>query len=208
MKKIILLPLIFLMFSGVYAQTGSSGLVVTADSIFHFLNIEKNTFVYIDSNEHFQAEKIPESKFTLLSGYRFQSRIPKHLLSKFIYLKFSLKNNLSTNQQFLFYPGIYFSKITLYEKTNDGKYIMKDQTGSKTGFVNLSVPAGSIQTFLIQCKPSKFEYLRLKAIIIEPGYIQNFMLELSDTFRDKKIASYILCGILLMMIMFTLVNFF
>ena len=208
MKKIILLPVLFLLFMVSFAQDHSRGLVVTADSIFHFLNIEKNTFVYIDSNEHFLAEKIPDSKFSLLSGYRFQNRIPKRLLSKSIYLKFSLKNNSSYNQQFLFYPGMYFKKITLYEKTNEGKYIIKDQTGSKTGFVNLSVPAGSIQTFLIQCKPSKFEYLRLKAIVIEPGYIQNFMLELSDTFRDKKIASYILCGILLMMIMFTLVNFF
>lgn len=48
----------------------------------------------------------------------------------------------------------------------------------------------------------------MNAVLIKPDYLENYKLVLNNHFHDLKIASYIMCGILFMMMLFTLENYF
>ena len=197
-----------LLITGAFGQAGSDSLTVKIDSIGNSLNIEKNTLVFLDSVDHFQPDKIPDSRFIPLSDYPARKDIPERLFDKKIYLQFTIQNILANKQVYYFFPGMYYDHMTLYKKSSRGVLEKMDPGDKRPGFVYVELPAGQTNTFLLELDFSKTEYERVKAVLVNPEFLQNFIMELSNSYRDKRIASYILCGVLLMMILFTLVNYF
>ncbi|CAN5823573.1 hypothetical protein BH11BAC4_BH11BAC4_06060 [soil metagenome] len=207
MKRIIFTLLICLLLTSAFSQRGADSLVVKIDSLGSSLNIEKNTFIYIDSAGLYPAGDIPLTAFTPLQDFADRKDVPKRHFNKPLYLQFSLQNVSGTPQEFYFYPGMFYDNIMLYQRTAKGLEKIAGANSNK-GVVYLKVPAGKPHTFLLKLTFSQTEYERIKAVIVNPDFLQNFIMELSNSHRDKRIASYILCGVLLMMILFTLVNYF
>ena len=207
MKKIISLPLIFTLLTGAFAQVTPDSLVVKLDSINNSLNIVKNTLIFIDSVDHLPVEKIPASKFILLSDLEFKKNIPARLLTSPVYLQFTLENISPKTHQYYFFPGMYYDKISLYKKTAFDPLVKIDLPETRAGFVHLTVPAGQLATYLVELKFSKLDYNRVTATLVNPDFVPNFILGLSKSYTQT-IASYLLCGVLLMIILFAIVNFF
>ena len=208
MKKFFFVPLISLLSAGAFAQTTPDSLVVKTDSVNSVSNIEKSVFLYIDSTGNSTAENVPFLKFSPLSGFRYKNKIPRGLITRPAYLQFSLQNNTADSRSFYFFPGMLYDDLVLYEKGAGGNLVKVENTKSKTGFVHLTLSANTTTTYLLQLRFSKTTFNRLSAELIEPDHLGKYIMELSNSYRDSRIASYILCGILLMMILFALVNYF
>jgi len=73
-------------------QDSIDRLVVRKIQIDRSLSIEKNTFIFIDSLEELPLEKITGEQFIPLESVSFRKNIPRHLLLKNFYLRFSLEN--------------------------------------------------------------------------------------------------------------------
>ncbi len=164
--------------------------------------------IFIDSNGVFPVENISSSNFSPFNQYWNKKRIPRRLISKPAYLQFTLINNTDTDERVYFYPGMLYDGLDLFKITTDGKPGKVSNTKSKTGFVLLSIPSSQTVTYLLKLTFSKTDYNRISAVLIKPEYLENYKMELTDTYRDNRISSYILCGVLLMMILFALVNYF
>ena len=208
MKKIFFVPLTCFLFAGAFAQTMPDSLVVRIDSVNNVSVIEKNTLIYIDSITHTSVSNIPFSKFVPLPGFSYKNKIPRHLITSPVFLEFTLQNRMGTTADFYFYPGMPYNEIDLYEKDTGGGLKKVENSNSSTGFAYLTIPPYHTVNYLLQLEFSKTDFNKVNAVIIKPEYLETYKLELSNTLRDSRIASYILCGILLMMILFTLVNYF
>lgn len=201
------MPLLFLLFTGAWGQKVPDSLIVKIDSLNNSLDIEHQAFLFIDSAEHFEVNNIPDSKFVSLSGYTHKQDIPNNLLPFPLYLKFTLKNISNAQQIYSFFPGMYYKSISIYKQSeHELKALNTDETAS--GFVDILLKAGEQTTFIVKLKFAKTEYNKINAVIIKRDFLPNYILQLSYAYRDKRIASYVLCGALLMMIIFTLVNYF
>ena len=208
LKKIISLLVILILFTGAFAQTNPDSLVVKIDSLSNSLNIEKNMLIFIDSSGHLPLEKIASSKFTLLTGFEQRNKIPGRLLVKPFYLQFTLQNASAALNGYYLYPGIHYDHISLYKKNAGGGFEKVEQPKTGTGFVYLATAAGQTITYLLKLEFTKTENGRLTAVIMTPEHMPDFILELTTPYGDKRIASYMLCGILFIITLFTLVNFF
>ena len=208
MKKIIFLSFVLLLVTGAFAQTAPDSLAIKIDSVASSLNIEKNTLVFIDSVDHFQPDNIPAEKFTPLLNYKDRRDIPPRLLSKPAYLLLTIENISSKKQPYYFFPGMYYDDMALYKKNGAGHFEKIETPETPAGFMYLLAEPRQPNTYLIKLDFSKTEVERMTAVLVNPDFMANFILELSNAYRDKRIASYILCGVLLMMILFTLVNYF
>ncbi len=208
LKKLIFLPFLLILLTSAFAQVNNDSLVVKLDSLANSLNIEKNTLVYIDSIDNLQPGNIPDSKFILLSDLKYKKYIPARLLPFPVYLQFTVQNNAASTAEYCFYPGMYYNNIALYKKSADGNLEQLGRSKTHAGFVYISLEPGQRSSYLLKLNLAKTVYDRITAVIMKQEYQQSFVMELSNSYRDKRIASYILCGVLLMFILFTLVNYF
>ena len=208
MKRFFFVPLISFLFTGAFAQILPDSLVVRTDSVNNVSVIEKSTLIYVDSITHVIAGNIPFSKFVPLLSFGYRTKIPRQLINKPAFLEFALQNKSGITDNFYFYPGMPYNDLLLYEKDTEGRLWKVKNAKGASGFVYLTIPPYHTVTYVLQLEFSKTEFNKINAVIIRPGYLENFKFELGNTFRDSRIASYILCGVLLMMILFTLVNYF
>ena len=208
MKKIFFVPLIAFLFTGAFGQAVPDSLVVKTDSLNNVSNIERSTFIFVDSVNNLPVENIGASSFVPLLSFKYRNRLPRRLIPKPVYLQFSLQNKTASVSQHCFFPGMLYADLILYEKDAGGKITKVENARGKTGFVYLNVPAYRTVTYLVKLEVSKTDFNWIKAALINPDYLEKYKLELTNSYRDSRIASYILCGVLLMMILFALVNYF
>ena len=207
LKKYFLLALFILMGNLCFSQNAAEELVARFDTINHTLDIEKQAFVYIDSLGISTLDKIEEQQFVPLQSVPFRKNIPRRLVLKPSYLRFTLQNTGNFDRQFYFYPGMHYSQLTLYKNMPPGKPEEIKQLHHKTGFVYIQLPARSTVSYVLRMSFARADYNRISAKLIEPPYLETFKLQLSNTRYDSKSAGFILSGVLLMMILFTLVNY-
>jgi len=208
LKKIFFVPLLTFLFAGAFAQTVPDSMLVKIDSVRDASVIEKSTLLYIDSVDHVTVENLPFSKFVPLQSFSRRSRVPQQLITKNAYLEFSLQNKTGSAAAFYFFPGMPYKNIILYEKGPEGKLKKSAIQKGRTGFAYVTLNPYQAATFVLQLRFSKTEFNKINAVLIKPDYLETYILQLTNIFRDSRIASYILCGVLLMMILFTLVNYF
>ena len=188
-------------------QDSIDRLVVRKIQIDRSLSIEKNTFIFIDSLEELPLEKITGEQFIPLESVSFRKNIPRHLLLKNFYLRFSLENISPDEMQLYFYPGMHYDKLTLFKKRIDGRLEPVYNTGNKSGFLLISVLPGQRNDYVLKMKFSRTDNNNITPKLVAPEYFETFKLQLSNTIYDKNTAGFILSGIMLMMILFSLVNF-
>ncbi len=191
----------------VFGQSFPDSLVVRLDTIDHSFDLEKHTLVFIDSVLNVPVKNIFSQQFVPLETLSFKKGIPPHLVLKPVYLQFVLENISPGPIPFYFYPGMHYRETSLYLKSMNGG-LEKIPLKHRSGFIFLTLPAGKKITYLLKLEFSRTEYNRIASRIINPQYLSSFKLELANTIHDKTTVGFIFSGILLIMILFTLVNYF
>ncbi|MEP7165318.1 MAG: 7TM diverse intracellular signaling domain-containing protein [Ferruginibacter sp.] len=208
MKQFFFVPLITFMSAMAFAQNVPDSLIIKIDSVNTVSDVQESTFFYVDSSGKQPIEEIQFAKFIPLTDFKNKDKIPRQLISKPAYLQFTLQNKSATARQFCFFPGMLFDDLVLYEKDPAGKLHKMEDANSSSGFVYLTIPPYAVDSYLVRLDFSKTEYIWLDAQLIEPAYLERYKLELTGSYRDNKIVNYVLCGVLIMMILFALVNYF
>ena len=175
LKNLIFIPLFFLLFNAVMAQSPAP---INSDSTYSFIEIDNNTLLFIDTGGHKAMPSVAGATFTPLTHFTKRNKIPSKLIAGTFYVRFSLHNASPIKKYFYYYPGKLYKKFTLFKSTNAGSF-NEEKTGSITdGFVPLQVEAGKTHTYILQLKFFKTGFNEIKSTLIPREQFKFFKNEL------------------------------
>jgi signal transduction histidine kinase len=150
----------------------------------------------------------------LLPSYPFKDSIPGKLLPSFVdkvvYLKFIVANSADTSIPVFFHPGYYFSEIRLFSYDSTAKKIKEiadtGRQGITDGYREILVKAGETKPVYV-----KLKFLKTSVSIVPrlatKYYIPSLVNNLKYGEREIHIFTYVFCGVLLMMIFYSMAVF-
>lgn len=163
---------------------------------------------YINKNED------PATSYSSLEfnhGLQHKGTIPTDFVTKKALLRFNVCNTADTAVSVYFFPGFYYQNIRLYKI--DGSVIKKIPAilpgiSDSIGYRLLSLPAHDSTTILAELTFIKTYIITIRPRLVHPQYLQSFIAELRSTHGQDNLVTYVFCGLLLMMILFSITNFF
>lgn len=177
------------------------------------VKLQKSLTKYISST--YIGKKVnPETNFTTLSltpGLQHKGFVPTSFVTKKLLLKFNLTNSADSTTTAYFFPGFYYKDIVLYRLEKEGVKkipVLLPQHDDNIGFRGIRLPAHDSATFIAQLTFVKTYINTIRPRIVNEGFLPSFVSELKNNHSLIDLITYILCGLLLMMILFSLANFF
>lgn len=185
-------------------------MAVEVSTIVNSESIQERTLLFFDSvvdRPFTPLEQVPSQKFVALHNFARKNSIPGHLVIYPIYVAFKLKNSSSGTIQLFYFPGSLYSKLDLYSKSEDGHLQPIDFPGKNSGYISLKIPPGQSTTYVVRLEFCKTIFNTISSDLITRSFLPFFNMEVNKTLNDKKTVGFILSGVLVMMILFTLVNY-
>lgn len=131
-------------------------------------------------------------------------------VSKKIVTRFSLINDGDETDSVYFFPGFFFRNVILYKIEQNkaiGLPVIAPQVRDSISFRLISVLPHDTITILAECYPSRTYTSGFRPRLISPGNLEIFFIKAQTAKEDVTVFTYIFCGLLLMMIVFSLAYF-
>ncbi len=126
-------------------------------------------------------------------------------------VRFTLVNTADTSLSVYFFPGFYFRDILLYRELA-GQLQPLPATmppiREKAGYRLLRVNPGDSVRVVAELHFIKTYINKIRPRLIHPGYLGAFIFGIHNINSESDIVTYIFCGLLLMMILFSLASYF
>jgi signal transduction histidine kinase len=155
---------------------------------------------------------LPNLKITDSIPSLWRNRFPPEVIEKELILKFYLSNSSDSVQSLYLFPGAYYKRIRLFKyhsRSHDLVEIPNDSTPIRwrLGFRLFEVPPRDTSTYF-----ARLDVLRSTATLISPIVLQKDFIEpfVSARIQRKRVtssATYVVSGIMLMMIFYSLAAF-
>ncbi|MFI5187712.1 MAG: histidine kinase, partial [Chitinophagales bacterium] len=153
---------------------------------------------------------------TLYPDLKFQntSVLKKEIPSKFInhkiILRFYVVNSADDFDSVWFFPGFFYSSIQLC-RVSGNKIIktwnIEPAIDDSIGYRLLALAPHDTATYLAEMKFVKTYTNYIRPALINKSHLSTFFVELSSPHLYVNIITYIFCGLLLMMILFSIANY-
>jgi signal transduction histidine kinase len=208
LKKIIFTLLFFLITSLARSQAFVETFLPNADTIDNITPIPEFSSVFIDSNLNLPVQKIPDQQFISFTKFTSRDDIPAKWIGKKFYIRFSIQNNSNNLVRYYYYPGKLFRKLQLFRVDPEGSPLALNTKGLMTGFIPVNLPPNTISSFMLEAVFFKTTLNQLRSILIPPQHLETFENQMYKSLSEKKIIGMLLSGMLLMMILVTLLNYF
>jgi signal transduction histidine kinase len=207
LKKIFLSLLLYCSFLNCFAQHITDTAFADLSSINNAFESESKTLIFIDSSSaRIDETNIADQKFIPLTYFPQKDNIPNRLVTKTFWLRFSFRNSRDSFHTFRFFAGYGFDKMVLY-KINSKHNLSPVFSDAESGFTKFSLYPGETATYFLKLKMFKLKFNKISAVFLDKKTINQFKTELDAPFNDKNNGMKLMSGMLLLMVMFTLVNF-
>ncbi len=144
-------------------------------------------------------------------GAIHKKHIPDKYVTKKAILRFHLCNTADTLSSVWFFPGFYYWDILLYEIKGSAlksiPSVLPDEP-KEISYRKISLAGHDSVTIVAELTLVKTHLNSIKPSLINTGYLASYVKDLDSTNMESKIITYLFCGLLLMMILFSLANFF
>jgi len=172
-------------------------------------NLEnKIEFSYLDFKESLPG-KYHSLHFN--QGPIHKPHIPENYVTKKGILRFKICNTADSAKSVWFFPGLYYWDSQLYEETETGlkkiPSILPDEP-EEISYRLLTLRPRDSATIVAELHFVRTHLNSIKPTLVHPGYLASFVKDLEGTNLVSKIVTYLFCGLLLMMIVFSLVSFY
>ncbi len=164
--------------------------------------------VYINKKESL-ATVFNQLKFT--TGIKYKGTIPPDMVPKKGILKFNICNSADTTVSVYFFPGLYFEKAVLYRQEKNEIKKLPDILPSypdSIGYHLITLAPHDSTIIFAELSLVKTYIVTVRPRLIHPNYLGAFIAELRSTHNQGNLFTYIFCGLLLMMVLFSIANFF
>ncbi len=208
LKIFLFIILSSLLFASAKGQSLHPPNIINTDSIKGFKSITNRTLLLIEPTGNLPIENIFNASFTPLGKFSKKNKIPNNLIPQTFYLRFSIQNNTAQKKVFYYFPGKLYKKLKLYQSINGGAITAVNTGKIYDGFVPLKIDSAQTIEYILELNFFKTSINKIESIIIGEAHIQLYKNELFQSLNNKKTSGIILSGMLLMMILVTLLNYF
>lgn len=176
--------------------------------------LDKKVLYYGDAQHHLQPEQLPAMPFAPVNPEDTDILIqlaPGHV-QKDWYLAFHLQNSADSAISVYFMPGVFFTSITLYRYNDSTQQVealpnLLPKIPDSIGYRKIILPAHSSAVYYAALK-----FVKTSVDVIDPRIIRDFAMgffpknyKASGTYANM--YTYIIVGILIMMIFYSLAVF-
>lgn len=143
-------------------------------------------------------------------GLKDRGRVSNDLVTKKVLLKFSVCNKTDSTFRIYFFPGFYYSSIRLYRVAGDHLARLPDilpDNKDSIGFRLFSLAAHDSAVMVAELGFVKTYINTIVPRLVNPEYLDSFVGELHSSHTDSDLITYVFCGLLLMMILYSIANF-
>ncbi len=191
-------------------ETPDSLLVLRTSKIDDALHIDSLTGIYVDTSGIVPSSRLTDLTYDTALIRRFNKGIPTRLVSLPFYCRFTLKNDQDTTRSFYFFPGFYFRNISLY-KDSAGIIVLLPEYMPPHGEIGcrmFSIAPHTQTTFYFKGNLIKANTNWMSPVLLEPDFLSSYFKILRFNAVQLNVITFVFCGILLMMIIYSLTNFF
>ncbi len=171
-------------------------------------NIMKSISSLYTREKGIAADILPGRKFTPGKGHK--GTVPAEKVTSTLYLRFHILNSADTSISVYFFPGFYFRSIVLYQEKNQGfeklPNILPVHPDS-IGFRKLTLNGKDSATIVAELHFVRTYINNVNPRLVNPEFLPAFNSSLGSRSIENDLMTYIFCGLLLMMILFSLANF-
>ncbi len=210
-KKIMGILLLFIFFILCPAAGYTQSPVSAADisKLKKVISLDSVEHVFVPANTDVQKE------YRELAGSFFKkkpSSIPAEKISSKILVRFQLANTGQEEVSCYFFPWFYFKNVLIYKIEADSSITalpgVAPNLKDSVSFRLITVPANDTIHILAECFQLKTYSNFLRPKIINHEYVGSYILEIQGSKKEEALFTYVFCGLLMMMVLFSLANFF
>ena len=155
------------------------------------------------------GDKYQSLHFT--NGPIHKQHVPDNYVTKKAILRFKICNSSDSAKSVWFFPGLYYWDTQLYEETESGlkkiPSILPDEP-EEISYRLITLPARDSAVIVAELHFVRTHLNSIKPALVHPGYLASYVKNLDSTNMVSKVVTYLFCGLLLMMILFSLVSFY
>ena len=149
-------------------------------------------------------------KLKFQKGSLFVKDIPSRLVNHKLILRFRVKNSFGAPDSAWFFPGLYYSSIQLYRVVG-GKPTplpnIEPSFADSMGYRLLTLNGHDSAMFLAELGFVKTYVNTIRPRMIDKSHLSSFIFDVASTHFYGNIITYVFCGLLLMMILFSIANY-
>lgn len=201
------LPVFFLLTClKISAQNTDSATAISSISRFAFIQSLEMSFI----PESFDLQK-NYSSISFSNGLINNGRIkPSHVSDK-ILVRFRVYNETDSANDIYFFPGFFFKDARLYQIRNNAPIalpVIAPHHKDNISFRKIEFAGKDTMTIVAELFQVKTYNNRIKPRLINSVYLPAYISELHNANQSEALFTYIFCGLLMMMILFSLANYF
>ena len=196
----------------IWAHGDTSLAVIYTSTVNNLHYLDKNMHVYIDSSNNTDLQVLRSTMFMHLDLSPQKRMAKQYMIDSKIYLLFLIKNDEKKNRDFFITPGIYAKECVLYTRNNNTypwkeipRQVIPDKNENAYRF--FSVPPGMEMQILVRCQYARTNVSLFKPYLINPIYFDDHVSKNHHDWNGVNVFTYLLCGLLLMMILYSLANY-
>jgi hypothetical protein len=133
--------------------------------------------------------------------------VPDNYVVKKALVRFTICNNSDTTTGIFFFPGFYYTNIRLYAVKNAVLVPLPDllpEIPERSGYRLIRLPGHDTATIVAELSFLKTYVNKIRPRLINPQYLGAFVTNLRNIGGQSDLITYVFCGLLMMMILFSL----
>ncbi len=163
--------------------------------------------VYIPGNEKSTGNY---SGYRFEPGLRHKGTVPNEYVTKKILLKFNVCNTADSTVSVYFFPGFYYKDIRLFKVSRAGVEQLPSvlpRITDSAGYRLITLAPKDSATIIAELTFVKTYNNAVRPRLINSEYLPSYIADLFSGHNPNNMITYIFCGLLLMMILFSIANF-
>jgi len=149
-------------------------------------------------------------QLTFLPGIKHKGTVPNEYVTRKLILRFNIFNSADSTVAIYFFPGFYYSEIQLYRSSGAGLVKIPSvlpRNEDSIGYRLISLNAHDSATIIAELSFVKTYINTIRPRLIHRDYIESFLAQIRSSHNNDNLVTYVFCGLLLMMILFSFSNF-
>lgn len=162
--------------------------------------------MYIDSGASLPLPELGNRNFLPIISYKFGRSLTPVQVTYVYYLKIRLFNDEDTSSRLFIFPGTLFREISLYDPDHD--YQLINEPEREEGYQSITLAPHTNRTLIVKLRPAKYENDKFNIRLIRENFITEYRTLMENSRPDLLTFGYVISGVLLMMVLFMITNFF
>jgi len=143
-------------------------------------------------------------------GIKYKGVVPNNIVTKKLLLKFNIRNATDTINSIYFFPGFYYTNIQLFRLNGTSLVkipnLLPDNSDS-IGYRLITLNPFDSATIIAELSFLKTYINSIRPRLVNINHLNSFIAEIRTDHDQDNLFTYLFCGLLLMMILFSVANF-